>query len=140
MKNCTNVNREWKNSFKRAKVKLWSLIFFNYIETRTDLGWFPNYNSCLTHTHTFVLLIYRISFGLCNNLSQRYCADSKKNSIKIQKFIGRINGKHRKSENFFHIRCCSSLKRIAMEQKYTRKKFSNVIEIEKKNSKSYGHS
>lgn len=139
MKNCTNVNREWKNSSKGAKVKLWSLIFFNYTETRTDLGWFPNYNSYLTHTHTYVAHLWDFIWIMQQLVLNDIVLIQKKNSIKIQKFIGRINGKHRKSENFFHIQCCSSLKRIAMEQKCTRKKFPNVIEIEKK-GKSYGHS
>lgn len=94
------------------KLSVQQKLSFEVLFLITYLEQFPD---CIFHfTHTFVAQILECGISFAPDYATvlnfsllffpRFCLFGKI-SIKIQKFIGRINGIHRKSPNFFYIRC-----------------------------------
>lgn len=131
------VSAEQKLSFEAGD-------FFNYTETHIS----NNFSIAFFSLHT--RLLHKSSnvgfhaIGLCNKLRLfqssfsflRFCLFGNF-SIKIQKFIGRINGKHRKSENFFYDEALA----FAITSTYCNKNaWAFFYRNWNRKGKSYGHS
>lgn len=93
MKNCTNVNAE--KVLSGAKVKLWSSRFFNYTETHIS----NNFSIAFFSLHIRLLCVVfwfscALDYATTSAVFLYFCL-FENFSIKTQKFIGWMNGKHR---------------------------------------------